>query len=121
MTVKAVAPCSVGGELSCANGLVHAVLAWPKHCANTLPVDMSDLYAPFLREIPPGGRILDAGCGSGRDSRAFTRLGYEVVSIDASRQMVLAASKLTGQAAILKRFDEIEFEAEFDGIWACAS
>ena len=88
---------------------------------NTVGVDMSELYMPFLREIPDGGRILDAGCGSGRDSLAFIRKGYHVVSIDASSEMVAATSRLTGQPAFLMRFDEILFDAEFDGIWACAS
>ena len=90
-------------------------------CANTLSVDMSPLYGPFLREIQPGGRILDAGCGSGRDSLAFIKMGYQVVSIDASAAMVTAASNLTGQTALHMTFDEIPFEGEFDGIWACAS
>ena len=31
---------------------------------NTFTVDVSALYIPFLREIPEGGAILDAGCGS---------------------------------------------------------
>jgi SAM-dependent methyltransferase len=90
-------------------------------CENTASVDMSELYVPFLREIPSGGRILDAGCGSGRDSLAFMQKGYQVVSIDASSEMVAATSKLTGQPALLMRFDEVAFDAEFDGIWACAS
>ena len=90
-------------------------------CANTMSVDMSQLYRPFLREIKQGGRILDAGCGSGRDSLAFIQMGYQVVSIDASTEMVAASSKLTGQTALLMTFDEISFEREFDGIWACAS
>jgi SAM-dependent methyltransferase len=90
-------------------------------CKNTVAVDMTDLYTPFLSEIPLGGRILDAGCGSGRDSLAFIRRGYQVVSIDASREMIAATSKLTGQSAWLMTFDQIPFEAEFDGIWACAS
>src|SRR6516164_7084914 len=87
-----------------------------EYCANTLSVDMSGLYVPFLREIPSRGRILDAGCGSGRDSLAFIRMGYQVVSIDASRQMVLATSKLTGQEPLLMTFDDFEFAGEFDGI-----
>ena len=90
-------------------------------CENTASVDMSELYAPFLREIPAGGRILDAGCGSGRDSLAFLKKGYQVVSIDASAEMVNATTKLTGQEAKLLRFDAIDFDNEFDGIWACAS
>jgi 2-polyprenyl-3-methyl-5-hydroxy-6-metoxy-1,4-benzoquinol methylase len=77
-------------------------------CENTFTVDVSALYTPFLREIPEGGAILDAGCGSGRDSLAFLRKGYRVVSIDASREMVAAATKHTGQQALLLRFDEID-------------
>ena len=90
-------------------------------CQNTVDVDMSELYRPFLQEIPNGGRILDTGCGSGRDSLAFIRRGFKVVSIDASCEMVAAASRLTGQPALPMRFDEIAFDSEFDGIWACAS
>jgi SAM-dependent methyltransferase len=90
-------------------------------CNNTVAVDMAEVYAPFLRELPAGGRILDAGCGSGRDSLSFIQKGYQVVSIDASSEMVAATCRLTGQPAVLMRFDEILFESEFDGIWACAS
>jgi SAM-dependent methyltransferase len=90
-------------------------------CENTASVDMSELYAPFLAGIPAGGRIMDAGCGSGRDSLAFLKAGYDVVSIDASLEMVKATSKLTGRDALLLAFKEIEFVNEFDGIWACAS
>src|SRR5689334_13773163 len=51
-------------------------------CARTVDVDMSALHAGFLAHIRPGGRILDAGCGSGRDSLAFIQQGYDVVSMD---------------------------------------
>jgi SAM-dependent methyltransferase len=90
-------------------------------CENTVSVDVSALYAPFLREIPRGGRILDAGSGSGRDSLAFSQRGYEVISIDASKEMVAATTKLTGQEALLLTFDALDFDGEFDGIWACGS
>lgn len=90
-------------------------------CRRTQHVDMSALYAPFLSLLPPGARVLDAGCGSGRDSAALLALGCDVVSVDASAEMVAATTALTGRAARLLRFDEIEFRQEFDGIWACAS
>jgi len=61
-------------------------------CANTTALDMSALYEPFLRAVPAGGRILDAGCGSGRGSLAFLKLGYTVVSVDASLEMVRATT-----------------------------
>jgi SAM-dependent methyltransferase len=90
-------------------------------CASTVNVDMSPLYRAFLDHIPAGGRILDAGCGSGRDSLAFLKLGYQVVSIDASTEMASATTRLTGHNALLMRFDEMTFDSEFDGVWACAS
>lgn len=90
-------------------------------CGRTRDVDMSGLYAPFLARVPAAGRILDAGCGSGRDSAAFLRRGYDVVSMDGSQAMVAATTALTGRAALQLRFDEISFRDEFDGVWACAS
>ena len=89
--------------------------------AGTFDVDMADLYRPFLECMPQGGRILDAGCGSGRDSLAFLRLGHEVVSIDASERMVEATRSVTGGDVRQMTLESAEFEHEFDGIWACAS
>ena len=40
--------------------------------ASTVLVDMATLHSRFfLAKIPSGGHILDAGCGSGRDAKAF--------------------------------------------------
>ena len=41
----------------------------------TLNVDMESLYQPFLAELPERARILDVGCGSGRDTLAFLNKG----------------------------------------------
>jgi SAM-dependent methyltransferase len=48
----------------------------------TATVSIEHLYEPFLALVPQGGRILDAGCGSGRDAAEFARRGYEVVAFD---------------------------------------
>ena len=88
---------------------------------STVGVDMQSLYKPFLKRIPEGGQLLDAGSGSGRDSKSFLDRGYSVESIDASQKMVDATTELTGQAALRTAFQEISYVDEFDGIWACAS
>jgi SAM-dependent methyltransferase len=88
---------------------------------DTLDVDMSALYEPFLRLVPQGGKILDAGCGSGRDSLRFKQHGYEVEAFDASSEMCRLASALIDQPVHLKTFDDVNWVSEFDGIWACAS
>lgn len=92
-----------------------------EYVSATAGVDMETLYRPFLELVPEGGTILDAGCGPGRDTRAFVGRGYSVRSIDASAKMVEATTQLTGQSAQQLQFQELDFTDAFDGIWACAS
>lgn len=87
----------------------------------TVGVDMASLYAPFLRLVAPGGCILDAGCGSGRDAKAFSALGYQVEAFDASAEMVELASAHTGLPVQQMTFNALEAEERYDGIWCCAS
>ncbi len=87
----------------------------------TVGVDMSSLYAPFLSQVVPGGRVLDAGCGSGRDTKAFNALGYQVQAFDASAEMVRLAAAYTGLPVRQMTFNMLEAEERYDGIWCCAS
>jgi len=89
--------------------------------ASTFEVDMESLYQPFLAELPEGTRILDVGCGSGRDTLAFKKKGYQVDAIDYSEELVKKASRLTGISIKLKSFYEVDDYEAYDGIWACAS
>ena len=87
----------------------------------TVKADMSHAYDKFLRYLPAGAAVLDAGCGSGRDSLFFIKKGYDVTMLDASAGMCKCAETLTGRKALCMKFDEIDFANQFDGIWACAS
>lgn len=91
------------------------------YAALTVTADMSRAYEKFLAYLPHGAKVLDVGCGSGRDSLFFMRQGYRVTMLDASAAMCRCAEKLTGQKALNKTFAEIHFEKQFDGIWANAS
>jgi SAM-dependent methyltransferase len=92
-----------------------------KFSRETLHVDMSAFYEPLLELIPRSGKILDAGCGSGRDSLYFMQHGYQVEAFDGSAEMCRLASKLIAQPVEQKTFDEVDWDSEFDGVWACAS
>ena len=63
---------------------------------NTVNTDMGQHYDEFLKIIPKNGKILDAGCGSGRDTFNFKSLGYTVTAIDGSKKMCELASEFSG-------------------------
>ena len=87
----------------------------------TLNVDMESLYQPFLAELPEHARILDVGCGSGRDILALKNKGYKVDAIDYAVELVERATLLTGIQVKLQSFYEIDEHEVYDGVWACAS
>ncbi len=92
-----------------------------EYCAATADADISFCRDKFTACLPAGARILDAGCGSGRDSRAFMDDGFAVTAMDASGEICAIAEKLLGQKVLQLTFEEMNFQSEFDGIWACAS
>ena len=89
--------------------------------AGTLHANMSENRNRFLCHVKPGGKILDAGCGSGRDSLAFVQAGFLVDAFDASEEICRLASEILGFVVECKRFEELTGDSEYDGIWACAS
>jgi 2-polyprenyl-3-methyl-5-hydroxy-6-metoxy-1,4-benzoquinol methylase len=92
-----------------------------RYMASTLDADLSHVYEPFLRHVPEGGRILDAGCGPGRDSLVFQQMGYDVTALDASAEMVRIASERLGKPVLRLHHQDVAFQQEFDGIWSMAS
>ena len=90
-------------------------------CAGTFSADMSRSRDRFLAYLQPGSAILDAGCGSGRDTLAFLSAGYQVDAFDASEEMCRIASQKTGISVRKQRFEKLEGQELYDGIWACAS
>lgn len=92
-----------------------------EYCAATVNADMSFCRNRFMSYLPVGTHILDAGCGSGRDSKIFLEKGFNVTAMDASEKMCKEAAKLLGQDVLQCTFQEMDFQNVFDGIWACAS
>lgn len=77
----------------------------------------------FMSLIHPNGKILDAGCGSGRDALFFASRGFQVTGIDLSTSLIDFA-KANNQPNVQFRVMDlraIRLDKSFDGIWACAS
>lgn len=79
------------------------------------------LLAAFLPRLDPGARVLELGCGGGRDTMAMLRHGCAVDATDGATAMVRETQALTGQAARVMQFHQLEAVAEYDAVWAHAS
>ena len=59
---------------------------------STVGVDLSPIRARFMALLADGATVLDAGCGSGRDAKAFAQEGFRVSAFDASHELAARAS-----------------------------
>lgn len=94
-------------------------------CDHTFHADMSICRNRFLSLLPKDKdtniTILDAGCGSGRDSLCFMEQGFFVEAFDASEAICRIAEQNLGQKVACMSFEDISYTERFHGIWACAS
>lgn len=77
----------------------------------------------FISMLPKKAKVLDAGCGPGRDVQYFKDYGLDVTGIDASGEMIKEAKKNV-KGAKFKKMDmaKTKFKDKtFDGIWASGS
>jgi len=86
-----------------------------------MQADLSAQYAIFMKYLKPGSRILDLGCGSGRDSKYFIDHEYTVEAIDGSLELCRIASIFLGQPVKRLLFEDIEYIEQFEAVWASAS
>lgn len=88
---------------------------------DTFSANMNEALERFLKMLKVGDKVLDLGCGSGRDSLYIMKKGFDVVAIDGSEQMCKVATEELGQKVECIGFEDLSYDNEFDGIWACAS
>ena len=87
----------------------------------TQNVEFTKVQDHFLALLPQDGRILDFGCGSGRDAKYFLNKGFQTDAIDGSEELCKLASEYTGINVKHMFFSEFDAYDLYDGIWACAS
>jgi 2-polyprenyl-3-methyl-5-hydroxy-6-metoxy-1,4-benzoquinol methylase len=71
---------------------------------------------------------MDAGCGAGRDLKAFFTMGYNAEGLDASKELAKLAQEYSGRPVHIMKFQEMQDKFPklkpnelYDGVWACAS
>lgn len=99
------------------------------YAKRTCNADMHQTRTHFLNalagafpELPRSRcRILDFGCGSGRDTKEFLSLGYQASALDGSEKLAALASAYTGIPVRCCLFQNFGDHSCYEGIWACAS
>jgi ubiquinone/menaquinone biosynthesis C-methylase UbiE len=80
-------------------------------------------YQTFKELIGSGNKIIEIGCGTGRDAEELVKLGFDYTGIDASEGMLeIAQEKVKEGKFKIGDFYTLDFLPEtFDGFWAAAS
>lgn len=87
----------------------------------TANVEFSAVQQRFESKLAAGARVLDFGCGSGRDTKRFLEDGFAVTATDGSPQLCEIARRRTGIRIRNELFGELCDVEAYDGIWACSS
>ena len=98
----------------------HAQAFWE----GTRDHDVSQNVAALLQHIEgePPFRILDFGCGPGRDLKTFAELGHEAVGLEGASNLARMARSFSGCEVWEQDFLQLALPAEhFDGVFANAS
>ncbi len=85
--------------------------------------DVSQNMEALVAAMPRNpGKILDLGCGPGRDLVAFAKQGHTVIGVDATPAFVEMAKEVSGCEVWQQSFLSLDLPpATFDGIFANAS
>ena len=77
----------------------------------------------FISMIPKKGKIIDLGCGSGRDVQYFMDYGFDAVGVDGSENMITEAKKRVPDGDFkVMHLQSLNFpEQSFDAGWALDS
>lgn len=94
-----------------------------QYARTTFQTASPDEIDRFANLLFVGAKVLDAGCGGGRDTNLLTKKGLKVIGLDLSSGLIKVARKT---------FPELEFiegnmlslpfpDSDFDGVWSHAS
>lgn len=75
----------------------------------------------FLDRLPPGGAVLELGCGGGRDAARIRERGFAVDATDAVPALVTRANQAFALGARVMAFHQLDPCAAYAGVWAHAS
>ena len=86
----------------------------------------SSFATEVTRLLPPRARVLDLGCGEGRDSVFFAAQGYDVTGVDISRAGLRKAERLGRERGVAVRWIQgdvarLRLDGPFNLVYSCGS
>jgi SAM-dependent methyltransferase len=75
----------------------------------------------FLDRLTPGARILELGCGGGRDAHFMIGQGFDVDATDGTAEIAAQAECRLGRPVRVMRFDQLDRIEDYDAVVASAS
>ncbi|WP_375290110.1 class I SAM-dependent methyltransferase [Qipengyuania sp.] len=74
----------------------------------------------FLDRLEPGARVLELGCGAGRDSARILERGFDLDATDGTPAMAAKARERWDIPARVMRFEDLDAIGAYDAVWAHA-
>lgn len=88
-----------------------------KYSIEEMPEDYIQLLDKFAEKVE-SGKVLDAGCGPGRDTEYLTEKGLEATGVDLAEGMIKHAEKNKKGDFHIMDIKNLEFPRnEFEGLW----
>jgi len=94
-----------------------------QYAKNTEHLHPEEQAQKFLGMLPRPAKIIDIGCGPGRDAKIFSAMNLDVVGIDFSSKMIeVAKENLPSCSFHVMDIESLKFPPEtFNGAWANCS
>lgn len=87
--------------------------------------DVREIQELLLITFEEKVKLLEIGCGSGRDASFMTKKGFDLIGIDGSKNMIDEAKKihleLSNKLFYKTLPNNLEFDIKFDGIYSIAT
>lgn len=77
----------------------------------------------IFTDLIPDKKVIEIGCGAGRDASLFTEAGFDYLGTDASESMIKVAQKRVPQGRFeVQSFYDLHLpRGSFDGFWTAAT
>ncbi len=87
--------------------------------------DVTDVHQLLLKTFEKRSKLLEIGCGSGRDASFMIKNDYDIIAVDGSKNIIEAAKKahpnLSEKLLYQALPNDLKFNEMFEGVYSIAT